>query len=124
MEAAILKGVASFKSSYTFFIASPPYTAPNEESTSSFRSFESDSSNNERSGISASREWRDVDFSLDEGVPNYAMTFPFPSNQLHHLEEATSHDLPLSLSLPEDVEEDHAAQEMHWCSKLPPLAEE
>ena len=76
MEAVILKGVASFKSSY--FIASPPYTAPNKESTSLFESFRSGSLNNERLDISASREGGDVSLSPNEGAPEDVTTFPFP----------------------------------------------
>ena len=73
-----MKGVTSFKSSYTPFKASCPYTAPNAKITSSSDSFKTGSSNNDESDISASREGGDIGFSIGEGALEDATTFPFP----------------------------------------------
>ena len=77
-DVAIWKGVESLKRSCTFFVTSFPYIKLSKEMTSSSGSFNSGSSNNDGSVMSAYREGRDADFSTIEGSSEEAAAFPFP----------------------------------------------
>ena len=112
--ASILKGVAFFSSFCTPFTASPPYTAPNEEKTSSFWSSKESSSNKEGSDKRALRDGRDGGFFSKErggggggGGVGHASTFSFPFELTTSVHWSDSHVPPRSLSHPGVVVEVH-----------------